>query len=67
MLLFSLWAQGLDALAYSEHMDYEAVQSTNPEFNNSIVRINVFRSHRQTVQCVLQPQPHGCMFACCNT
>ena len=36
-------------------MDYELVQSTNPEFNKAIVRVNVFRDHRQTIQvdCVL--------------
>ena len=33
-----------------EHMDYELVQSTNPEFNKAIVRVNVFRDHRQTIQ-----------------
>ena len=30
--------------------DYEAVQSTNAEFNKAIVRVNVFHEHRQTVQ-----------------
>ena len=25
--------QGFDALNYEEHLDYELVQSTNPEFN----------------------------------
>ena len=53
--LFEFVFKGLDALAYSEHMDYEAVQSTNPEFNNAIVRINIFRAHRQTIQYV---HPH---------
>ena len=46
--------QGFDALAYSEHSDYEAVASTNPEFNKAIVRINIFREHRQTIQ-YIQP------------
>lgn len=26
------------------------VQSTNPEFNNAIIRVNIFRDHRQTIQ-----------------
>jgi N-acetyltransferase 10 len=47
--------QGFDALAYVEHTDYEAVASTNPEFNKAIVRVNIFREHRQTIQFI---QPH---------
>ncbi len=37
------------------HLDYQVIQSSNPSFNNAIVRINVFHSHRQTIQYV-QPQ-----------
>jgi N-acetyltransferase 10 len=48
--LFEFVFKGLEALAYKEHLDYEAVASTNPDFNKAIVRINVFRGHRQTVQ-----------------
>lgn len=43
--------QGLDALGYSEHIDYELVESTNPAFQKAIVRINVFRDHRQVRHC----------------
>ena len=39
--------QGLDALGYSEHIDYDLVESTNPAFQKAIVRANVFRDHRQ--------------------
>ena len=42
--------KGFDALDYQEHTDYELVQSTNPEFNNAIIRVNIFREHRQTIQ-----------------
>ena len=38
-----------------EHTDYEVVQSTNPDFNKAIVRVNFFREHRQTIQ-YIQPQ-----------
>lgn len=31
-------------------MDFELVQSTNPEFNKALVRINITREHRQVVQ-----------------
>ncbi|KRY23686.1 Trehalase, partial [Trichinella patagoniensis] len=33
-----------------EHIDYEVVQSVNPEFNKAVVRINVTRGQRQTIQ-----------------
>lgn len=37
--------------------DYEAVQSTNPEFNKAVVRVNIFHEHRQTVQVQVSPLP----------
>ncbi|KAI0074126.1 DUF699-domain-containing protein [Panus rudis PR-1116 ss-1] len=53
--LFDFVFKGLDALGYEEHLDYDIMQSTNPEFNKAIVRVNVFRQHRQTIQ-YIQPQ-----------
>jgi len=53
--LFEFVFKGLDALGYKEHLDYDLVESTNPEFGKAIVRVNLFRTHRQTVQYV-QPQ-----------
>jgi len=41
------FVQGLDALGYSEHIDYDLVESTNPAFQKAIIRVNVFRDHRQ--------------------
>lgn len=48
--LFEFIFKGMDALGYEEHLDYDIAQSTNPEFNKAIVRVNVFRDHRQTIQ-----------------
>ncbi|KAF7726220.1 killer toxin resistant protein [Apophysomyces ossiformis] len=53
--LFEFVFKGFDALGYEEHLDYDIVQSTNPEFNKAIVRVNIFRQHRQTIQ-YIQPQ-----------
>ena len=36
LLFIFLSFQGFDALNYEEHLDYELVQSTNPEFNKVI-------------------------------
>lgn len=47
---FEFVFKGFDALEYQEHIDYGLIQSTNPEFNKAIVRVNVFRDHRQTIQ-----------------
>ncbi|NWX58490.1 NAT10 acetyltransferase, partial [Promerops cafer] len=48
--LFEFVFKGFDALQYQEHLDYEIVQSLNPEFNKAVVRVNVFKEHRQTIQ-----------------
>ncbi|KAI9320989.1 GNAT acetyltransferase 2-domain-containing protein [Dichotomocladium elegans] len=53
--LFQFVFKTFDALGYEEHLDYDIVQSTNPEFNKAIVRVNIFRQHRQTIQ-YIQPQ-----------
>jgi N-acetyltransferase 10 len=48
--LFEFIFKGFDALGFEEHLDYDIIQSTNPAFQNSVVRVNVFRDHRQTIQ-----------------
>ncbi len=53
--LFEFVFKGFDALAYVDHVDYEAVASTNPSFGKAVVRVNVFREHRQTIQ-FIQPE-----------
>ncbi|KAL9711453.1 hypothetical protein Ac2012v2_005998 [Leucoagaricus gongylophorus] len=53
--LFEFVFRGMDALGYEEHLDYDIAQSTNPEFNKAIVRVNVFKDHRQTIQ-YIQPE-----------
>lgn len=35
---------------FQEHLDYEIIQSLNPEFNKAVVRVNIFKEHRQTIQ-----------------
>lgn len=53
--LFEFVFKGFDALGYLDHSDYTIIQSTNPDFNKAIVRVNVHRQHRQTIQ-YIQPQ-----------
>ena len=53
--MFEFVFKGFDALGYEEHLDYDLVQSSNPAFNKAIVRVNIFRQHRQTIQ-YIQPQ-----------
>jgi len=52
---FEITLKAFDNLGYVEHTDYEIIQSTNPAFNRAIVRINIFKQHRQTIQ-YIQPQ-----------
>ena len=56
--LFDFIFKGLDALNYKEHQDYEIMQSTNPEFNHAVVRVNIHRDHRQTIQ-YIRPQDYA--------
>lgn len=51
--LFEFIQKGLETLGYKENMDYNVIQSTNPEFNNAIIRIDIFRSHNQYIQYIL--------------
>ena len=53
--LFEFIFKGFDSLNYLDHVDYTIIQSTNPDFNKAIVRVNVHRQHRQTIQ-YIQPQ-----------
>lgn len=45
--LFEFVFKGFDALGYADHADYSIIQSTNPDFNKAIVRVNIHRQHRQ--------------------
>lgn len=53
--LFEFIFKGFDALNYQDHLDYNIIQSTNPDFNKAIVRVNIHRQHRQTIQ-YIRPQ-----------
>ncbi|KDE04702.1 hypothetical protein MVLG_04842 [Microbotryum lychnidis-dioicae p1A1 Lamole] len=53
--LFEFIFKGFDQLGWEEHLDYDIVQSTNPEWKGAVVRVNIFRQHRQTIQ-YIQPQ-----------
>ncbi|KAG5368193.1 RNA cytidine acetyltransferase [Yarrowia sp. C11] len=56
--LFEFIFKGFDALGYEEHVDYDIQQSTNPAFNKAIVRVNIFKSHRQTIQYIVPSDSH---------
>lgn len=47
---FDFVFQGFDALKYEEHQDYELLTSTNEAYSGCVVRVNVFHTHRQTIQ-----------------
>lgn len=49
---FAFLFVGFDALEFQEHTDYEIIQSTDPAMAGVIVRVNIFRNHRQTIQYV---------------
>ncbi|OIT27221.1 rna cytidine acetyltransferase 1 [Nicotiana attenuata] len=55
--LFDFVCKGFTMLEYKEHLHYDIVISNNPEFKKSIVRINIYKQHRQTIQYIL-PHEH---------
>ncbi|XP_061717144.1 RNA cytidine acetyltransferase [Cydia pomonella] len=60
--LFEFVLKGLDACLYQEHIDYNILRSTNPDFKKAIVRINIARNSRQTVQ-YITPDDHSLLSA----
>ncbi|KAM3966044.1 RNA cytidine acetyltransferase l(1)G0020 [Aphomia sociella] len=60
--LFEFVLKGLDACLYQEHIDYNIVRSTNPDFKKAIVRINISRNSRQTIQ-YMTPDDHSLLAA----
>lgn len=56
--LFEFVFKGFDALGYADHADYSIIQSTNPDFNKAIVRVNIHRQHRQTIQYIRPQDAH---------
>jgi N-acetyltransferase 10 len=57
--LFEFVFKGLDALGYEEHLDYDIAVAHGldgehkEESSKTVVRVNVFRDHRQTIQVCL--------------
>lgn len=56
--LFEFVLKGFDGLEYLEHTDYTIIRSTNPEFKKAIVRINITRNTRQTIQYISPADAH---------
>ncbi|XP_054728093.1 RNA cytidine acetyltransferase [Anastrepha obliqua] len=56
--LFEFVLKGFDALDYQEHSDYTIIRSTNPDYKKAIIRININRSNRQTIQYIAPTDTH---------
>lgn len=56
--VFEFIISGLKALKYTEHLDFEALQEHCGEFGKVVVRINIFKGHRQTIQ-YIDPSDHA--------
>lgn len=56
--VFEFVFRGFDALDYMDHVDYSIIQSTNPDFNKAIVRVNIHRAHRQIIQYIRPQDAH---------
>ena len=56
--LFQFVFKGFEALDYQEHLDYDILHSMNPDHSNSVIRVNIFRNHRQTIQYISPSDSH---------
>lgn len=56
--VFEFLIIGLKALKYVEHMDFETLQEHRGEAGKVVIRLNIFKNHRQTVQYIL-PDDHS--------
>jgi len=49
--VFEFLFRGLDAMGYQDHTDYEILRDGSSETGiKNVVRVNIFRNHRQTIQ-----------------
>lgn len=55
---FEFIFKGFDALGYQDHLDYSIIQATAPELNKAIVRVNIHKDHRQTIQYIRPQDAH---------
>lgn len=55
---FEFVLKGFDSLEYQEHSDYTIIRSTDPEYKKAIVKINVHRNNRQTIQYIAPADHH---------
>lgn len=46
---FEFLILGMNKLNYKEHKDYEIIKGTEEPIKNLIIRINIFRDHKQTI------------------
>ncbi|XP_060661511.1 RNA cytidine acetyltransferase [Drosophila nasuta] len=56
--LFEFVLKGFDALEYQEHADYTIIRSTNEDYKKAIIRINITRNSRQTIQYIAPNDTH---------
>ncbi|CAK94963.1 unnamed protein product (macronuclear) [Paramecium tetraurelia] len=52
---FEFLISSLETLDFRQNQHFDVIQSTNPDFNNAVIRVNAYKTHRQFVQ-YIQPQ-----------
>ncbi len=50
---FEFVVKGLVALGYKEHKDFEVQQGVEEPFKNCVIKVNIFRDHKQSISYVL--------------
>ncbi len=50
---FEFVIKGLQALNYREHKDFEIQEGVEEPFKNNVIKINIFRDHKQSISYIL--------------
>ena len=48
--LFEFVLKGLEAIHFMEHIDYEVFRSSDTEQSRTVVKVSIFKQHKQTIQ-----------------
>ncbi|XP_068246031.1 RNA cytidine acetyltransferase [Palaemon carinicauda] len=55
---FEFVLKSLNAMGYEEHLNYQVLRSSDPQFNKCVMRVTVTRDRRQVLQYILPNESH---------
>lgn len=56
--LFEFAVKGLESLGFTEKVDFDITTSNTKEYENAVIKINIFKTHTQFVQYLFPSESH---------